>query len=205
MGTKIIVPIINHLIIFGFCPDDLVNYRKNKFNQQLYTSEFLSSLWYRKSPELDKKKRRKWKNVNCGFVVVGDVSFTSINYVTRYLLKKQATIDNTLHAYCKEFTGVSNGIGLRWLEDNYETVFSAGHINYVKGDKIHECTIPRYYNEKLKDIDLDLYIKLKQEAYNYLESKIDNFTDDFKKLSNKASNEKALYQKTYERFKRSID
>lgn len=205
MGTKIIVPIINHLIIFGFKPDDLKDYRKNKFGQQLYTSEFLESLWYRRSPEFDKKKRRKWKHVDCGFVVVGDVSFTSISYVTRYLLKKQSTIDNGLHSYCKEFLGVSNGIGLSWLEDNYKTVFANKTINYVQNGEIKECTVPRYYISKLEEIDVDLFNKVKKETYQYLEKKIDSFDDDCKKLSNKLSNEKALHKRTFERFIRSFD
>lgn len=194
-----------HLLIFGFKPSDLVEYKKNKFGQQLYTSDFLSSLWYRKSPNFDKSIRRKWKHVPCGFVVVGDVTFTSISYVTRYLLKKQSTIENNLHSYCKEFLGVSNGIGLNWLENNYKTVFANGHINYVQNNEVKHCTIPRYYINKLEEIDSDLFHKVKQEAYDYLDSKVDTFDDDLKKLSNKLSNEKALHKKTYEKFKRSFE
>lgn len=194
-----------HLIIYGFRPFDLVDYKVNRFKQQLYTSEFLESLWYRKSLELDKKVRRKWKKVPCGFVVVGDVSFQSCSYVARYILKKQSTIDNGLHAYCKEFLGVSNGIGLKFLEDNYKTIFANGSINYVVDDKIKTCPIPRYYLEKLADIDEELYLKQKSLAYEYLERKIYSFFDDEKKLLGKCSNEKALRKKTFERFKRSFE
>lgn len=194
-----------HLLIFGFKPFDLVPYRQNRFGQQLYNSSFLESLWYRKSPEFDKTKRRKWKKVSCGFVVVGDVSFTSASYVARYILKKQSTLHNSSEAFCKEFLGVSNGIGERWFKDNYQTVLANGCINYVKDNKILHCSIPRYFTEKLQEIDEVLYLEQKLKSYQILERKIDTFTDDFKKLENKRSNEKVLEFKTNVKFKRSFE
>lgn len=194
-----------HLLIFGFKPFDLEDYKKDKFGYQLYNSKFLESLWYHKSPELDKTKRRKWKKVPRGFVVVGDVSFNSCSYVARYLLKKQYFINENLLPVKKEFLGVSKGIGLRWLEDNYKTVFANGYINYVHNNKIKKCSIPRYFIEKLKTIDEVLYIKVKSEAYDFLQKKIDYFNDELNKLDDKTSNELFLHKRTFERFIRSFD
>lgn len=225
MGTLITVPIINHLLIFGFCPDDLVEYKKDKFDFQLYTSEFLDSLWYEKfrcynygrsksgmrllgyNKDLRDlhHSRCKWHNIQRGFVVVGDVSFQSCSYVARYLLKKQTRSENDLELFDNEFLGVSNGIGFRWLQDNYKTVFANGSVNYVHNGEIKQCPIPKYYIEKLKEIDEDMYNKIKKESYVYMQKKVENFELELMKLSDKQSNEKALRKKTYERFKRSLD
>lgn len=230
MGTKIIVPIINHLLIFGFKPNvlnekDVRKYKKDKFGFQLYISEFFNSLWYEKfrcgnyenkrsvlrKLGYSKEKRelftsrKKWHYFSRGFVTFGDVSFQSCSYVCRYILKKQNKSDNLLSAYEQEFLGVSNGIGLRWLQDNYKTVFANGHINYVVNGKIKHCPIPRYFIEKLKDIDEEYYNKVKKDAYANLLTRVDNFDEISKGLEDLKSNEKYLQKVTYHKYKRSFE
>lgn len=59
-----------HAIVFGLKLTDLEIYKQNFQGDLLYTSFFLNSVW---------KK---------GFVVVGDVTISSCNYVARYVTKK---------------------------------------------------------------------------------------------------------------------
>ena len=193
-----------HLLCYGFKPTDLVKHHQDKFGFWLHTSEFLSSLWYEKVPNDDKKVRRKWKRVSRGFITVGAVNFQTCSYVAKYVLKKQTKKENEEVPWDLEFLGCSHGIGKQWFLDNYKTVMASGYMNYVNvnGD-ICKCAIPRYYINLLKDISPELYHQYYKKVQAYLYDKVYSFEEEYAKLDIGLSNEKAMKHKT-KSIKRSI-
>ena len=61
-----------HVILFGLKLDDLVFYKKTPLGFNLYTSEFLNSVWNYQ-----------------GYVIVAEVTWETCAYTARYIMKKQ--------------------------------------------------------------------------------------------------------------------
>lgn len=84
-----------------------------------------------------------------GNVVLGDVTHDSIRYTAQYIDKKFYGDTEALeHHYGKrirEFQLQSQGLGLRYLQDNKERIQRDGELSY----KGKPCRLPRYYEKKL--------------------------------------------------------
>lgn len=186
-----------HLLCFGYRPKDLQFYKCDKLGFRLYNSNELSSLWYSKVPNYDKKVRRKYNRENMGFVVIGDVSFESCSYVARYIIKKQKADSERYEVQTQELLGCSRGIGKKWFYDNYKTMYANGFINYVHNGQIKKCGIPKYYDSLLKDLDLNLYREIKAERQRYISDCVD--------FSDLESQEKCIEYKNNKILKRSLD
>lgn len=121
----------------------------------LYTSEVLSKLW------------------PYGFSTIGSVSFQSAAYVARYSMKKvtgdlaedhyrrKSPIDGQIYDVVPENATMSRspGIGASWFDKYYKTdIYDNGYL-VVNG---HKCLPPRYYDERLKALDLELYESVKE-------------------------------------------
>lgn len=125
-----------HAILFGYCPDDLVFYKKSGENN-LYTSDFLSDIW------------------SFGFVIVGDVSYESAGYVARYTTKKIGDSD--------AFITMSNRPGLAFnylTPENMRSMLETGFV-YGNFGKAQKLSIPRYFHQFLEKFDKKAYDKLK--------------------------------------------
>lgn len=131
-----------HACIFGFDFPDRKLFKESE-GSNLYTSEFLDSIW------------------NCGFATVGDVTFESAAYVARYVTKK-VTGDGAEEHYTRinefgeafqvkpEFCVMSRGgrgkglggLGRGWFERWSNEVYPSDEV-IVRG---RSCKPPRFYD-----------------------------------------------------------
>jgi hypothetical protein len=161
-----------HILLFGYSyPDWLPLPHKSASGSELYTSPTLEKEW------------------GLGFTQIGEVTFESAAYVSRYIMKKvlgkakdEIDPDTGLKPYERynDFTGeivevlpeyVSmsrggkaargshGGIGAKWF-DRYSS--DCYPKDYVTHDGIKRG-IPRYYDNLLKESNPDLYDDLKAE------------------------------------------
>ena len=137
-----------HVLYYDLPLDDLEFYSKSDSGGILWNSQFLNKLWQK------------------GFVVVGDMSFNSAAYVSRYVDKK---IDRTneqkenllKYGIQPEFNNMSRkpGIG-SCLQDEYdEYILDTGLI--PPGKYINGCLVPypKYYYKKFKEEYPDIVLK----------------------------------------------
>jgi hypothetical protein len=136
-----------HILLFGhdFIFAEGNNFKYNRFKSsmskrsdtnQLYESLLLEELWpYGKS-------------------IIGDVTFKSISYVTRYLLKKadaaaKGRAPHRAALDCPEFRHMSRrpGLGHRWFELFGESDLYPHDNVIISGKKL---PIPRFYSQKYR-------------------------------------------------------
>lgn len=120
-----------HVIIFGLFLFDLQFYKKNIHGDNLYNSPFLDSLW---------KK---------GFVVVGDVTPASCNYVARYVSKKASGFTKQHYeqlGILPEYTSMSlkPGIGFNSYTPD---IFRKGYESIATEDGGIKVFPPRYFEK----------------------------------------------------------
>lgn len=86
-----------------------------------------------------------------GFCTVGDVTFESAAYVSRYITKKVTGVDADDHYMGRvpEFTNMSNGIGASWIAKYGKQTFTHDNI-IIDGRK---CKVPRFYDQRYELID----------------------------------------------------
>ena len=150
-----------HACLFGFdFPDK--EFFKIVNGSVLYTSKSLEALW----PH--------------GFSTIGEVTFESAAYVARYIMKKinGAMAEdryyelNTGQVLMPEYTTMSRrpGIGSLWFDKFGSDVFP--HDNVVVNGKL--CKPPKYYENKLADLDALLWEEIKNRRL----TRNENYADD---------------------------
>lgn len=132
-----------HALIFNHQFPDLHFRRKNKHNDNLFTSEALSKLW------------------PLGFHEIGHVTYKSAGYCARYCLKKivgtkaddhymrRSPVDGQFYRVAPEFAVGSRrpGLGAGWFDKFKSDAFPSDFV-VVDGRKKKP---PRYYLEKLTE------------------------------------------------------
>lgn len=134
-----------HALLFGVNFDDKLLATIRNGNK-LYTSNALQKLW------------------PYGFSSIGDVTYKSASYVTRYVLKKQS-IKNHDHYVDKhtgeclkpEYTRCSNGIGKAWLNKYFSDVYPSDEL--VRNGRIGRP--PRYFDKQLEKVNPQLLDEIK--------------------------------------------
>jgi hypothetical protein len=155
-----------HAIIFGYNFDDWLYLFDSDHGVPIYTSPTLEKLW------------------GFGYVTVGEVSYESAAYVSRYVIKKlngklkdQVNEETGLKPYERynDFTGEihevspeystmsrgrrpDGGIGYRWITKYTSDVYPKNYTT-IRGVK---KAPPRYYDKYLESIDKDMYDDVKQ-------------------------------------------
>lgn len=135
-----------HCIIFGWKPDDLIPFFKDKNGYCIYRSLFLEKVW------------------GLGYVSVGDVTDYSIKYCCKYLQK----LDKRYHKVAP-FLRMSNRPGIGADGFDMTTAAFVGKT-YYNGK---ECVIPRYYMTLLERQGLDVTELKKQRVKVVRVRKID--------------------------------
>ena len=148
-----------HMIVYGFNFPDKYVFKYNRVHGiscMYYRSPFLEEIW---SPAHSKE--------SFGFSVIGDVTFESSAYVARYIMKKQYgyMASKVYKDKEKEFFGASRmpGIGASYLDLYYKDIFNSGYIVLPNGNK---TSIPRYYINRLENLDNELYNCYKLDRQN---------------------------------------
>lgn len=188
-----------HMLLYGFnFPDKYViqgqGYPKKLqpkyINGRLvknYRSPFLEECWTPPN-----------SSDSYGFTTISDVNQFTCSYVARYVMKKSGL--NEFPDREPVFTNASRmpGIGYDYLVNYYKEMFSAGCIHIGK-DFVTD--IPRYYVDKVKEFDPEVYNRYKLDNFHRL---VNNFyKDDISSTQLEAKrvllNQKLeLYHRTYE-------
>lgn len=132
-----------HAILFGVNFKDKIYY-SGQGDNTLYTSDLLNGIW---------------KQGNC---MVGEMSSKSAAYVARYCLKK-LVVDSRFYYKDEgiepEFLVMSRrpGIGRTYFDDFNGDFFVLDKCVTNSGD----YSVPRYYDNLLKSLDIDLYEHIK--------------------------------------------
>ena len=133
-----------HLLLFGFCPSDLVDFSGFGVGH-VYTSMLLSRLW------------------PFGFHSVGSVTEQSAAYVARYTVKKAKTLNGVREdGRTPEFIVSSRrpGLGAGWFEKYWSDVYS---YDVVVGKGGVKSRPPKYYDRLLEKKDMKLFERIKAE------------------------------------------
>lgn len=116
-----------------------------------------------------------------GLHVINNVSFNSVAYVARYILKK--TLGDGESGYIdedgvyreKEKSYWSAGIGLRYFEKYWSDFYSLGACQVEKTNRLGESVkksfpIPRYYDKKLEERDPAFFASVKEHRVQVAKS-----------------------------------
>lgn len=161
------------------CKTGRPHYHCCLFNYAPPTGEPLGEGLY-SSPYLDKI----WKY---GYTSVGELSFQSAAYVSRYILKKvngrnqeehytRITDDGEILFLEPEFSSMSlkPGIGKEWYERYKRDVFPSDEVP-VPGVGVVK-SVPRFYEEQLKKADPVLHQEIKERRQKYLKENPEEFS-----------------------------
>lgn len=140
-----------HMLIYGFnFPDSYIWSSKVIHGKRVFyeRSNFLEKLW-----------KPAYSDESFGFSVLGSVNFETSAYVSRYITKKLFG-DSAKFVYKDKepeflLTSRNPGLGYDYLKKYYNIIFNNGYIVLPTGFK---APIPRFYVNKLKDIDEDKYV-----------------------------------------------
>lgn len=156
-----------HAILFNIDFPDQSYLGKNKQGDRLYTSQTLSDIWQK------------------GFVTIGQVTFNSAAYVSRYIMKKQKgklshhhyqIIDyetgEVIYTKQKEYTNSSKrpAIAADWIEKYKDDIYPKDFVT-IKGKKINP---PKFYDAWLEKTHEEQYLKIKARRRRQAEKSIDN-------------------------------
>lgn len=143
-----------HLLIFGWKPSD-------QFVHQVRDGYTIN-----RSAQIEKL----WKY---GFSTVADVNHGVAKYCARYVTKKFARLSDSSNEptfFVPEFVLQSTrngGIGAPWLEKHATNLFT-GFVNVRNGERISKCSIPKYYYQRLRKINLPLWLELRDQRIEFI-------------------------------------
>lgn len=159
-----------HSIFFNLEIPDLKPYKRTDQGNWLYTSEWLSSLW--STPKKDVYNR---PSGNLGYVVIADVDWECVAYVSRYTTDKINKIDGDIYEKFnveKEFLNMSRrpGIGRAFLEDHKEEFFTQDRFYISTRRGARPFTTPRYYRDILASEFPDRFDQIKEQNKKFQEA-----------------------------------
>lgn len=158
-----------HAILFNFDFDDRILFKIDN-GSKLYVSETLDDLWQGK-----------------GFSTIGDVTFESCAYVSRYILKKITGEASEAHYGIvrldsgeiimrqPEYVTMSRrpGIARAWFEKYRTDVFPDDFV-WLKGKKYRT---PRFYDKLFDEFSHDDFVRTKFERLESMKNLKDNSID----------------------------
>lgn len=166
-----------HLILFNFKPADLKYYNSVKGNKY-YTSTTMEKIW------------------SNGFVVIGDVTFQSASYVSRYVTEKitgdmaedhyTRVIDGEVVKVLPEFATMSKGqknspppfdkgIGYGYYDKYKDDIYKDDFVIF-NGKKVRP---PKYYDGKLESDEPDTYKKIKYVRIDNSEKHQEKYPEEY--------------------------
>lgn len=191
-----------HMLVYGFNFPDKIIMRGSGFPKKLqpnyigdrlicnYYSPFLNSCW---SPA--------GSDESFGFATISDLTFEDCAYTSRYILKKLGNFNKSAGRE-SEFINASRmpGLGYDFFKKYYKNILALGYIDCGNGRK---SDIPRYYINKLEEINPEYYERLKfDRRNNFLYNLFDeekNPTEQRLKVKKELLNQKLLkYVRSYE-------
>lgn len=144
-----------HAILFGLDFADKT-FRTTRRGNKYFDSQILNDIWGK------------------GKCVIGEVTLQSAAYVARYAVKK--VTGNAAKRFYRdripEYAHPSNGIGKRWLLDNFQSVYESDEIIILNAkNKAVRHKPPRRYDEWMRELDPVLYARVKARRVEIAESR----------------------------------
>lgn len=167
-----------HALVFNWKPKDLKYYKTNHNNDKLYTSKSLEKIW------------------GNGFVIIGECTYQSACYVSRYVMKKQFQRTAVADLKEREFieTSRNGGIGLLyWLKNKVKILQNQGILLKQK-DKVVLKKIPKYFMRKWKE-ETPAWENPK-EFYTYKYKQMKQGKENWNKILQNTSKTESEYIKT---------
>lgn len=154
-----------HAIVFGLDPTDLKFFTRTDLGDILYTSEILDKIW------------------GLGHVFVGEVTYESLGYVARYILKKQTGEGKEVYerlGIAPPFSRYSNrpGIGGLYLDSVKADLVDSSvipdilYVSTSRGGK--EFSFPRYFLDKLEGDMPDEVSRIKESRFRNAVSNVES-------------------------------
>lgn len=136
----------HHAILFGFQFPDLKEIYED--GKKYYTSDILSALW------------------PFGIHRIGDCTYNSCAYVSRYVTKKINGNNQDLfyNGRKPEYITYSTKpvLGANYFKKNYKEIVNTQEVCVV-ADKKYTCRMPKSYDNILKNIDKNIYNEMKEK------------------------------------------
>lgn len=172
-----------HALLFNCDFPDQVFYKRRGVNRY-YNSDFLQRVW------------------PYGFAVIGNVEYSSAAYCARYVTKKITGVKAFDHYQGREpeFAQASRkpGLGYDWLIKNFSDVYPSDEVVVVNSKSSFKLRPPRYYDKILKEIDPEMYLRVKQKR---LESSVQDELPDFSDLVREGN----AFKKNMQHLVRSLE
>lgn len=149
-GTKTKRP--HYHICFFNLPITDTEFLKKKKGNNYYISKTIDKMW------------------NKGMHVIGKTTYESVGYTARYTLKKLDKIDYKKNDIEPEKLTMSKGIGLKFFEENWETIYK---YDYIPTED-RNFKPPKYYDRKLKEINPELLEEIKKHRKEIFTQNIEN-------------------------------
>ncbi|AXH74734.1 MAG: replication initiator protein [Microviridae sp.] len=180
-----------HALIFGYDFPDKAYYSKSGAGETVYISDLLSKLW------------------PFGMATIGECTFNSAAYVSRYIMKKvtgDAAVDHyryvdletgEIYQRLPEFNCMSRkpGIGTGWYRRYSGDVFPR---DYVVA-RSRPSKPPRFYDKLLKRADPDMYDAVKAQR------ELDGYSRREDNLPARLAVKEAVAQARVKFYKRSVE
>nr|QJB19027.1 MAG: replication initiator protein [Microvirus sp.] len=135
----------HHAIIFGFDFDDKEFFKRTGSLSAIYRSPSLEKLW------------------PFGFSSIGAVTYESVAYVARYVMKKVNGKNSAEHYGAKkpEYITMSRnpGIAYQWFQQYHKDVFPD---DFCFTNKMSKIKPPRYYDSQFEILDPDAFFSIQQ-------------------------------------------
>lgn len=153
-----------HMLLYGFnFPDKYViqgpGYPK-KLQPKVVNGRIVKT--YR-SPFLEECWSPAGSSDSFGFSTISDVNQFTCNYVARYVMKKSGLDEFPNREPVFTNTSRMPGLGSSYFDLYYKNIMSLGYIHLPNGAK---SDIPRYYIDRLKNIDPELYNRYKLDKFH---------------------------------------
>lgn len=150
-----------HVLLLGWCPDDLVYHGKSYSGEPIYTSKIMESLW------------------PFGFCPIGSLTRKSSGYVARYAKKcvgDGSSRQKPFLLYSRNIPlsdGKFGSLGAQWCIDNLEELRRGYLVDH--DDTSKHLRIPDYYFDLCERYNVDLYNRIKLLRYDYAQEESDGW------------------------------
>lgn len=147
-----------HVILFGWKPNDLEYFYTTKKGSRIYKSEIMKRLWSipARDPKTGKILRNRYGKVvwdNIGFADVGELTYETAWYCTKYLQK----LLPRPHVNQQAYLCMSRRPGIGATAVTLPQI--ANNSVYLDGRRYK---LPRYFLERIKESDPDIYWGVKK-------------------------------------------
>lgn len=178
----------HHAILFGFQFPDLRTIFEG--GKKYYVSEILSKLW------------------PFGIHRIGDCTYNSCSYVSRYVVKKVNGLsrDDTYNGRKPEYVTYSTKpvLGASYFCKNYKEITNTQELSVI-ADKKYTCSMPKSYDNILKRIDINAYNEMKEKRVTNSVTDLDRLLKSTRSIYSKLDSNLKICMNVIKKLVRSYE